>query len=235
MSGGRWKPLHYLLKRSLLTDAFGVCGEDARCIFKNDGALLPLEGTATLSLLHVATGASSVLLTHPLSLARGAGAAEWICADGSAVNYSAPLTAPPCPPWSALLPPQGCAASGADCVLIVTIASPALAAPYENVVLLAPPVAMLPLPPANVTAVVAARVNADGSANVTVASDATALFVTLVTLAQGRFDDNAFLLPAGAVPRVLRFLPVGGAGAVADIGLLASSLRVDHIALYVSG
>ena len=112
----------------------------------------------------------------------------------------------------------------------MTLSSPSLASPIENVVLLAPPVAMLPLPAANVSASVAAAPSPDGrSCAVSVSADATALFVTLTTLAQGRFSDNSFVLAKGAVA-ALQFLAFGAAPA--DCDLLASTLRVEHVALY---
>ena len=223
--GGRWKPLHYFLKRSLYTDVFGTCSEDARCIFKSDNALAPFTGTVTLSLLHVATGASSQLISVPLTLPAGANAAMWLCADGSAVNYTAPH---PCPAWSSILPTAGCAAKGTDCVLTVTISGSGLAAPYTNDVLLATPAAMAPLPDANVEATIAPSPNGDGTVDITLSSNATALYVTLVTAAQGRFSDNAIILPAKST-RTLRFIPFGPL----DAGLLAATLRVEHVAQYM--
>jgi beta-mannosidase len=72
----------------------------------------------------------------------------------------------------------------------------------------------------------------DGSVNVTVRTDALALYVTLTTLAQGRFSDNAFLmLPVPGVV-ALQFVPV--AGVPADVAVLTSSLRVEHVATYMS-
>ena len=59
---------------------------------------------------------------------------------------------------------------------------------------------------------------------VTVSSSSTVLFVTLVTLAQGRFSDNVFLLPAGESVTV-EFVPFDGF----DAALFKSSLRVEHV------
>ena len=58
----------------------------------------------------------------------------------------------------------------------------------------------------------------------TVEADATALFVQLTTLADGRFSDKLFLLPKGR--RTLLFLPLARP---LDMGLLRSSLRVEHL------
>ena len=59
---------------------------------------------------------------------------------------------------------------------------------------------------------------------ITLTTNATALYVVLTTLAPGRFEDNAFALtPAG---RTISFVPFGAF----DADLLASSLRVEHLA-----
>ena len=76
----------------------------------------------------------------------------------------------------------------------------------------------LVLPEAEVTAVVG-----DGG-DVVLATNATALFVTLTTLANGRFEDNSFtLLPPG---RTIKFIPFDD---TIDAALLTSSLRVEHL------
>jgi beta-mannosidase len=98
----------------------------------------------------------------------------------------------------------------------------------ENPQLLAVP-GLLAFPAADVTAQVAGAANADGSVNVTLASTATALFVTLTTAAQGRFAPNVFMMP-GAGAKVAQFLPF--AAAPLDLALLADTLRVDHVAAY---
>ena len=68
---------------------------------------------------------------------------------------------------------------------------------------------------------------AAGSDDVLVRStNATALFVTLTTLAQGRFSDNAFAVLPGS-PKTVTFEPFGDAF---NATLLESSLRVEHLA-----
>jgi beta-mannosidase len=66
---------------------------------------------------------------------------------------------------------------------------------------------------------------------ITVTADGgAALFVTLTTLAQGRFSDNAFLLPPGDAAAVtIDFLPFGPL----DADALATTLRVEHFGLYM--
>jgi hypothetical protein len=105
----------------------------------------------------------------------------------------------------------------------------------SNEILLLPPV-NLTLPPAAVTATVATAANPDGSTNITLQTNATALYVTLTTLAQGRFSDSFFAMRSGAT-RALRFLPFATARAAAEVegdsGMLAESLRVEHLQMYL--
>jgi hypothetical protein len=63
---------------------------------------------------------------------------------------------------------------------------------------------------------------------VSVTTDKVALYVTLTTLAQGRFSDNAFLLLAGETKK-LDFIPFVGF----DAAQLKSTLRVEHVASYM--
>jgi hypothetical protein len=83
----------------------------------------------------------------------------------------------------------------------------------------------LKLPQANVQV----KLGGDAAApTVTVSTDKLALFVTVTTLAQGRFSDNAFLLLAGETKK-LAFLPFVGF----DYAELQASLRVEHVATYI--
>ncbi len=88
--------------------------------------------------------------------------------------------------------------------------------------------ARMKLPAALVTATVAENPNPDGSVEIVLDSSAVALYVTLTTLAYGRFSDNAFLLGAGTT--TILFFPFGPL----DISTLRSSLRVEHLAEYLA-
>lgn len=61
-----------------------------------------------------------------------------------------------------------------------------------------------------------------GTVHVKVSTDNIALFVTLTTLAAGRFEDNCFLLEN---EKTVEFIPFGKM----DLDLLKSSLRVEHV------
>jgi beta-mannosidase len=230
--GGRWKPAHYNFITGY-ADVFGACGKAGACYLKNDGALTAVSANVALNVLHIATGSVSALLAAaPVALPRGANAMHWYCASGAG---SVP---PACPSWSSALPAAGCAPDGSDCVLQVLATDATTGAVLSsNWQLLALP-SSLALPRAKLTWTVAPSPNADRSVNVTVsaapASPAqdvgSALFVTLTTLAQGRFSDNNFHLPAAAT-RTLAFLPF----LPGQESVLAESLRVEHLAQYVLG
>ena len=247
--GGRWKILHHWVSSILYKDAFFTCGVDGRCLVRNDSPVRPLGGTAIAQLLKLSnastqTAAPVFVMSEPVNLGLGFGAVQQFCLGGG--NWS---TA--CEPLGSVVSRFGCSATGVDCVLLLEVdpstgGLPA-AASWE---LLAIPGAVAPsLPPAVVQAVVATNPNADRSVNVTVTSAGglAALFVTLTTAAQGRFSDNAIIIPGSTGGSsywaalgnsvTLRFIgfPVSadGSGADVDIGLLASSLRVEHLAQYV--
>lgn len=168
---------------------------------------------------------SAQLGSIPLALPRGANAFAWACVDGSALS---PAGACLGTNWPAALTAAGCAANGTDCYALsrVTAADGSIAS--ENPQLLVVP-GLLAFPAAAVTAAVAGAPNADGSVNVTLASTATALYVTLTTAAAGRFSPNVFMMP-GAGGSTVRFVPFGATPA--DLPLLAETLRVDHVAAY---
>ncbi|CAE7271945.1 MANBA, partial [Symbiodinium pilosum] len=69
--GGRWKPLHYLFRRSLFTDVMATCGMDGQCYAKNDSPW-PFQGQCAVSVLHF-DGHRAVLQNLDLDLPRGPG------------------------------------------------------------------------------------------------------------------------------------------------------------------
>ena len=218
MEGGRWKPLQYFLRRFLYRDHHIAASNDARVHVRSDDAFAPTNATATLSYLHLATGATSPGASFPVALPPGASASAWSCADGVSGTWQCEL-------WAQVLPRVGCAHDGSDCVLLLRVTDSATGQLLaENFELLAP-VWRLALPAASVKAAVGAP-QADGSVPITLTASATALFVHLTTLAQGRFSDNSLLLAPGDT--VVSFLPWGPL----DAGLLQSSLRVEHVQLY---
>ena len=204
--GGRWKPLHYLLRRTLFADVVVICGAGGTCFVRNDG-VAPFSGMARIVAVELATGKRTPLVSVDLS--------------GEAALAAGPGTLRLLP----ALPLDGVSATGH--VLLARCAAAREAGARStlvslNEILLGPPHS-LALPVARVRAAV--TTSSDGrSVQVTVEADATALFVQLTTLADGRFSDNLFLLPKGR--RTLLFLPLARP---LDMGLLRSSLRVEHL------
>jgi hypothetical protein len=243
----RWKHIHHWLERSLFTDAFASCSPDARCIFKWDHALAALgAGTiASATAVRLADGLRRPLFRVPLVLPRGAGSSLWRCGDGTPLRYNvSDPSQPPCRSWNSTLAEAGCTTPLA-CIVQLAIDgtasvegrhdASAFDVHYVNEVFFGPPVAMRPYlgsAPAQLTAVVADALNADGSANVTVSAsgggqlNATALFVTLTASTPGRFTDNAFTLSPGSPPRLLRYLPFFDAPGGVDVAKLAATLRL---------
>jgi hypothetical protein len=58
--GGRWKPLHYLYKRTLYTDVAVACGAGGACYVKNDG-IAPFNGSVTVRIFSLSL---SLSLSH---------------------------------------------------------------------------------------------------------------------------------------------------------------------------
>ena len=220
--GGRWKPLQYFYRRSIFADVMATCGDGGACYVRNDRAGRPFEGSCTVASLEFATGATKTLhtldLTGKSALAPGAGVTRFFTVDLSAVDASTHMLTASCAPVAAD------AATTTSCVRAGAVGASGAADASLNEILLAPPAA-LALPPAAVTATVAQAANADGTVDVTLKANATALYVTLTTAAQGRFTDNAFAVTAAAA-QVVQFVPFDGF----DKGELERTLRVEHLA-----
>ena len=75
---------------------------------------------------------------------------------------------------------------------------------------------------------VASAASADGSVAITLTTDKVAVYVTLTTLANGRFSDNAFLL-LPSKPMQVDFVPFGAL----DMATLTKSLRVEDVSAYM--
>ena len=214
--GGRWKPIHYLLRRTLFANVIATCGSAdqlprfATCYVRNDGAA-PFHGSVRISAVELSTGNSTRLLTFDARLPAGPGALRLLPTlpldhiDGST---------------HVLLARCNVASTPAEGHRHDSLASGSLVS--RNEVLLAPPDELL-LPAASVHVAVQSRRGDGDAVKLKLTANATALFVHLTTLANGRFSDNFFLLPAGS--RTVLFLPFGPL----DEKLLRSSVRVDHL------
>ena len=207
----------------LYRDTIAVCGADSSCFVRHDGTLGPFVGEATLTLLHVVTGATTTLATVPVSLPRGGGSITWFCASGAGVPGA-------CTPYSALLTTAGCASAGTDCLLTVSVADATSGVTVDShAVLLAVP-SKLSLQRANVSITLGDVAPNGASASLTVESDAVALFVMLTTLAQGRFSTNAFVVTPSR-PVHLDFIAIGSD--TVDVETLRDTLAYEYVNKYV--
>ena len=229
VTGGRWKPLHYWLASTLFLDVFAGCDATGLCLARNDNPLAPLTATLTVSAVSIATGEPMAppLSTIPISLPPGAASTTWA---GLGANASS-SGAWGCEDPSASLVRVGCAGNGTDCALRSTLTDQGGAPLFSNLQLWALPSDLAFARGVSVSAAVGSP-RPDGAVPVTLrVQGGAAVLVCLTTAAQGRFSDNALVLvPAGEV--VLDFLPMVPGGAV-DAAALASSLRVEHLAMYM--
>ena len=211
-----------MLARSIFTDVMSSCGVGGQCYVRNDRPVA-FSGSLTVTAVTLATGATSVLYSAPtLSLPAGPGAAMW---------FTLPST--PNANTTVLVIDVVDGSARESWRVMPTFASPLVhtvtGSPVSsNLVLFAPPV-YLSLPAANVAVAVNSAPNADGTVDVTLTTDAPALFVTLTTLAQGRFSDNAFLLLPGE-PRTITYIAFVSP---TDIDVLKTTIRVEHAASYL--
>jgi len=197
--GGRWKPLQYWYKRSIYADVMATCGAGGSCFVKNDQGGLPFKGTCEVAAVDFATATPASLKKLELDMAPGAGVTQYFNVDISSLN-------------------------GTTHFLTATCADAKGATVSRNEIALATPGAMA-VPAATVAvASVGAAPEADGSIAITLSASAPAMYVTLTTLAQGRFSDNSFAVPQGETK--LSFIPFGAP----DVDTLKSSLRVEHLA-----
>lgn len=201
-----------------------ICGQNAACLLRHDNPVASVAGRATLTVVHLASGASAVAATFDFSLPAGPAAAQWYCA---ATGTPAPSGGAACPSWSTVLAAVnlGCSPDGSDCLLTTRLADTAGASLDAHTLLLTSP-ALMRLPSSSVTATLGAA-RADGSTPVTLsAQGGAALYVTLTSTAQGRFSDNAVLVLPGRDVQ-LSFLPWLPGEVVTP-----ANTRVEHVAIY---
>ena len=156
--------------------------------------------------------------------------------------FPPPPPPPPPPPGpfcdspGSALANVGCAGNGSDCAVVVALDDAATGQPLSRSVFFnALPRALQFAADAAVSASVGAIAPDGESVPVTLTvSGGAALWVVLTTLAQGRFEENAWpMLPPGQTQtRFVPILPASRGGPPIDAALLAASLRVDHLAMH---
>ena len=228
-----------MMEQSAYTDVTAACGKSsvtmmdadndasgpALCYIRND-LPAPFSGQVTVEALNLLGGKATTLSSMKVSLPAGGGAIGFFCADKST---SVSAGAPNCTTFADLFKSvPDCSHGTQDCVLNVTVADDAKGgkAISRNILPLALPSA-LRLPTANISHTVQETA---GNVEVRLTSSATAMYVWLSTLEQGRFEDNAFVLLPG-VEKTVRFMPF--AAATTSAKALETSLRVEHLAMYL--
>lgn len=202
--GGRWKPLHYWYRKSLFTDVWVTCGGNGQCVIRNDGITALSNAVLTISTYTLSQSTETVLYTqNPLNMASGTGSYNFFKVDISSLNPT-------------------------DNVLRGKVVSSTGQVLTDNFIPLLPPMNWTALPKATVEFTVSPQVNPDGTVDITVTTDKTAAFVTFTSLAQGRFSDNAFFMLPGT--QTIQYIPFV---TPTDISVLTTTLRVEHMALYV--
>jgi len=193
--------LHYWYKASLFASVMATCGKGGACYVKNDS---PYAFTGKLEIVSTdfSTGETMLAKSMDLELAAGAGSISWFTIGAEYLD-------------------------GTKSALVATVTAKDGTRISRNVIALATPEKML-LKKANIKATIASdTANADGSVDIDVTADAVAMFVTLTTLADGRFSDNAFLVD-GSGKATVQFIPFSPV----DMGKLRSSLRAEDVSAY---
>jgi len=227
--GGRWKPLHYMLGREIFTDISATCGT-LSCYVRNDLPGLSFNGTLKIISINIGNGVTSTIMKKNLNIVSGPSQLSWFDLP---TNF------------------QG-VSSSVVFQLVVTDQNQHVVA--TNTLLRDVPKHLKGLPSdSGLTVMVVDDDDNDNDNDVSGESgDATttikvssnvpvSLYVTLTTLAQGRFEDNAFALVCdsshfntttstqGECSRTLKFFHFVD---VDQIKLLKSSLRVEDLATY---
>lgn len=187
-----------------------TCGDQSRsrngtsaCFISNHGAGTTFSGTVTLTAYdHFGTGAGVVVVSKPVTMPAGPGALEWFTVTMPAGNTTS---------------------------VIATVHDAKGEVMSEHMVQQVKPKDII-VPVAKLSFAVANTANKDGTIDITVSSDKVALWVTLTTLAQGRFSDNAFFLPAGT--RKIQFMPNSPSTAKDDLRTLKATLRIEDFSMY---
>lgn len=198
--GGRWKPLHHWYARSIYTDVMATCGSGGQCYVRNDRSMQPFGGSVVVSAIEFATGAVSTLHSATMNMPAGPGITQLFNVNLTGID-------------------------GSHYILNAQVIDERGSVVSNNDIALLPPVNFT-LPATTLSVSVANTANPDGSVDVTVTTNAVSVYTTLTTLAQGRFDDNAFVLVPPS--RTIRFVPFGPL----DLATLKASIRVEDVATY---
>ena len=216
LRGGRWKPMHYWFLNHMFQDVMSACGFVGRshtfaCYVSNARPSAPFAGSLSLSTVDLLSGTSAPWATFQVAAVVGPGALTWFYPNATLPNASTTLLVA-----SLTESTLGVAATAFD----------------MHVVHLTAPVNLI-VARATLSTTVADQPNDDGSVDISVTTDAVALFVTLTTAAPGRFSDNAFLMLPSA-PYTIKWIPFMRGNSTMDWELLKSTLRVEDHSAYAA-
>jgi hypothetical protein len=128
---------------------------------------VPFKGSLTITAIDFEAGTETSLKAMPLDMAAGVGVTQQF--------------------------PLGAKVNGSTTMVHAVIKDSAGVVVHNNYIPFSEPKNFV-LPKAKVTFTVASTANPDGSVDITVTTDKVAVYVTLTTLAQGRFSDNAIVM-----------------------------------------
>lgn len=163
--GGRWKPLQHWFQASIFADVMATCDGTGLCYIRNDNTA-SFSGKLSIVATDFQSGADKVLLQEQVTLPAGAGAVKWFRVPGIAgLKRSTSVLE---------------AVVNGDDDVVRSI----------NVIPLSTPEHMM-LSDSKLSITTS---RAEDGFSVHVSCEAVAMYVTLTTLAHGRFERNAFLL-----------------------------------------
>ena len=210
-----------MLESTLFKDTFASCGINddffndgsgssgdgttkGKCFIKHDG-LYDFTGSMTVSAINVNTGISTkVFDVEELVLVGGKASSKWFD-----VNWNL----------------EGDENFDSTHILKVNIEAKDSSYTFEDIVLLTTP-KNYNLKKNKLT------VEVQGDKILVSTAEASALYVTLTTLAKGRFSENVFFLRKDEVRSII-FLPINPGEESVDISLLEASLRIEDLAVYL--
>lgn len=212
--GGRWKPLMYLLKRSLFQDVFASCGVGkdgslGRCFIRNSGQE-KIIGTVVANL--------------------------WFFSGDYHSNFSFPFTLDPHDTIECFNMEVGRDYQNSTFVILSVIDNQNRERMGQNVVIWNTPSHLHGLSKDTGLTILSVVILDSGNYEILLASEKVSLYVYLTSLMQGIFEDNAFSMLAGSTKRVLFILsrevsPLDGQN---NTDYFIKTLRMDHLARYLS-
>jgi beta-mannosidase len=233
--GGRWKPLMHLLESSLFRDQIVACGRKGDCYVRNDGmntvdAIITFEAWPIL----LPEGFENVK-TYLYNSTMKAGEIKWFELPAEYISPANQVTL---------------------ITLKTNVSGSSNLMTSESVFLQTMPKNLTGLHNSVSIKILSIEGTNRGSALVSLESDRLALYVVLTTRAEGRFYENSFalrplhkkviytdsqlfvfvlvsyLIPTSLPVQIVEFSPFIEGESV-DLDLLKSTIRVEHLGLYM--